>query len=245
MRGKIKDFALATLTYSGVFAMYTVPLVAVLAAPDREVITSVHTDSPIRKAVFHLPEPEPVMVTAEIVEEATEESINLDNTDHNKLLSENINLPSLEIASENINLEAPPPSTSQAKIAKKPKKRRRRNRYRNCRDNEGIAATDMGYAVNRDVVDSYAHITRYRELGHVSWHKDDAGERTGFKLRRINCDLREAGIRNGDIVTSVNGRTIQSIPEAIRMWFKVRRKNRVVLEITRRGQPITISYELT
>ena len=69
MRRKIKDFTLATLTYSGVLAMYTVPLVAVLAVPDREVITSVYTDQPIRGAVFHLPEPEPVMVEAEIAEE--------------------------------------------------------------------------------------------------------------------------------------------------------------------------------
>jgi len=219
--------------------MYTVPLVAVLAVPDREVITSVYTDQPIRGAVFHLPEPEPVMVEAEIAEEVSqetegEENINLDNTDHNKLLSENI-----------INLEARQPSTSQVEIAKKPKKRKRRSRYRNCRDNEGIATTDVGYAVDREVVDGYAHVTRYRELGHVSWYKNDDGERTGFRLRRINCDLREAGIRNGDIVTSVNGRTIQTIPEAIRMWFKVRRKNHVVLEITRRGIPMTISYELT
>ena len=178
-------------------------------------------------------------VQAEIAEEASqetegEENINLDNIDHNKLLSESI-----------INLEARSPTTSQAETAKKSKKRKRRNRYRNCRDNDGIATTDIGYAVDRDVVDSYAHITRYRELGHVSWYKNDDGERTGFRLRRINCDLRQAGIRNGDIVTSVNGRTIQSIPEAIRMWFKVRRKNHVVLEITRRGTPMTISYELT
>lgn len=238
MRRKIKDFTLATLTYSGVLAMYTVPLVAALATPDREVITAIHTTPPIREAVFNLPESEPVMVAAEIVEEATEE---------------NINLPSFVVGSENINLQAlpkvtfavNPATTSQAKLGKKSKKRKRRHRYRNCRDNAGIATTDVGYAVDREVVDGYAHITRYRELGHVSWYRDDTGDRTGFKLRRINCDLREAGIRNGDIITSVNGRTIQSIPAAIRMWFKVRRKNRVVLEITRRGEPMTINYELT
>jgi hypothetical protein len=67
----------------------------------------------------------------------------------------------------------------------------------------------------------------------------------GFRVRRINCDLREAGIRNGDVVNTVNGQTVQSIPEAIVLWFKVRRRDRVVLEITRRGQPLTISYDLT
>ena len=105
--------------------------------------------------------------------------------------------------------------------------------------------TDNGFAVGRAVVDHYAHITRYRKLGHVSWHKGDNGARDGFRVRRINCDLREAGIRNGDVVNTVNGQTVQSIPEAIVLWFKVRRRDRVVLEITRRGRPLTISYDLT
>ena len=243
----IKDFAYASFTFAGVLSLYALPMVAVLSMPELRADTIVHTAPPVREAVFHLPLPVPEVEIAEIAEivEAPEavadENINLDNTDHNA--DHNIEPPP---EPENINLEAPAPAASQAEVPKKSKKRRRRrNRYANCQDNENIAATDGGFSVGREVVDHYAHITRYRELGHVSWHKDAEGERDGFKLRRINCDLREAGIRNGDVVTSVNGQTVQTIPQGIRLWFKVRRKSEIVLEIIRRGQLIRINYELS
>lgn len=238
----IKDFVYASFTFTGVLSLYALPMVAVLTTPDREIITSIQGPSANRVAVFHLPEPEPVEAVAEVVEE----NINLDNTDHNTD-------PEPEPEITNLGSPEPTPPTPEPSpvVTETPpdqsrtQRRRRRNRYRHCQDNEGIEATDSGYNVSREVVDSYAHITRYRRLGHVSWHESETGERDGFKLRRIHCDLREAGIRNGDVVTSVNGQAVLSIPEAIRMWFKVRRKSRVVLGIIRRGESMTISYELT
>ena len=247
----IKDFVYASFTFTGVLSLYALPMAAVLTMPDREIITSIQGPSVNRVAVFHLPEPEPVEAVAEAVEEVVEENINLDNTDPNTDHGEDGIDPEPE--PEIINLSAgepssipdPSPAVSEAPPEQpRTQRRRRRNRYRNCQDNAGIETTETGYSVERSVVDHYAHITRYRSLGHVSWYEGESGEREGFKLRRIHCDLREAGIRNGDVVTSVNGKTVQTIPQAITLWWKVRRQTRVVLEIIRRGNPITIIYEL-
>lgn len=244
------------MTFTGVASLYTVPLIIVLTSGQADVITTIHHPAPQREVVMQIAQIEPTAVEsatepAEVAENSNTKVDNIKQNDHNidpiiEPEIENINLPSLETSSENINLEAPEQVASQGTAPKKVKKRRRRrNRYANCQDNDGIGSTDGGFVVERDVVDYYAHITTYRKLGHVSWHEGDDGERDGFRVRRINCDLREAGIRNGDIVNTVNGQTVQTIPQAIRLWFKVRRKQNLVLEITRRGKPITISYQLT
>ena len=233
----IKDFVYASFTFTGVLSLYALPMAAVLTTPDREIITSIQAPSANRVAVFHLPEPEPVEEQAEVINHAP--------------VDEGVDP---EPAPEIINLSVPPtplvvpdpiPVVSEAPPEQpRTQRRRRRNRYRNCQDNAGIETTETGYSVQRSVVDHYAHITRYRKLGHVSWYRGDDGRKEGFKLRRIHCDLREAGIRNGDVVTSVNGKTVRSIPQAITLYWKVRRQTRVVLEIIRRGNPMTIIYEL-
>jgi len=232
----VKEFIQATALFSGVLSLYTLPIIAVLSPAEREVITAIQSTTPIREAVFHLPEPKPVEVIADVVEE----NINPDASE----AEPEINNLSAQPAESELDPE-PTPVVAEAMPEPAEPRRRRRGRYRNCKDNDGISANGSGYNVSRAVVDDYAHITRYRRLGHVSWHESDTGERDGFRLRRINCDLRQAGIRNGDVVTSVNGRTVRTIPQGIALWLKVRRKNQVVLEILRRGNPITITYELT
>ena len=137
---------------------------------------------------------------------------------------------------------SPPISVHEGSATKKTK--RRRNRYQRCKDNVGIILSDGGYHVNRDVIDYYAHLTRYSELGWAGWHKGVGGDRDGFKVRKINCDLHEAGIRNGDIIHSVNGRVVTTIPQGIRTWRKIRKKRRIILNITRRGKPMTLTYRL-
>ena len=232
----VKDFIYASFTFTGVLSLYALPMVAILASPDREVITSVQGPSVSRVAVFHLPEPEPMEEQVEVINHApVDEGVDPEHAP--EIINLSAGEPSLIPEPSPVVTEAPPeqPQTQ---------RRRRRNRYRNCQDNAGIETTETGYNVERSVVDHYAHITRYRKLGRVSWHRGEDGRKEGFKLRRIHCDLREAGIRNGDVVTSVNGSTVQSIPQAITLYWKIRRQSSVVLEIIRRGTPITISYAL-
>jgi hypothetical protein len=258
VRRQIKEAGLACLTFTGVASLYTAPIIILLTSGQTDAVTTIYHPAPQREVFMQIAlddslEVESATEPAEVAENSNTNVDSIGLNDHNIEKApiivhdvENINLPTPLGAAENINLEMSASVASQGDTPRKVKKRRRRrNRYANCQDNDGINVTDNGFAVGRAVVDHYAHITRSRKLGHVSWHKGDSGERDGFRVRRINCDLREAGIRNGDVVNTVNGQTVQSIPEAIVLWFKVRRRDRVVLEITRRGQPLTISYDLT
>jgi hypothetical protein len=205
---------------------------------------------PSREVTFYFPtpEPEPLEVASADIEGNKDDPPSTSNepiievTNHNHQVSPIATAPLL-------NIIAPEETTIVPAIKVIPKvkrkTRRRRNRYAHCMDNDGIRPINEGFVVEREVIDYYARIAHYRELGHASWHEGDTGERDGFKVRRINCDLREAGVRNGDVVNSVNGYTVRTIPQAIRLWFRMRRTEHIVLKITRRGSPMILVYKLT
>jgi S1-C subfamily serine protease len=128
-----------------------------------------------------------------------------------------------------------------------PRKKRRR---RPCVEhiNSIVQVSDTRYRVERGYLNSMAlRPTAIRKLGHASWHRNDTGEVVGFRVRRIRCGspLHQAGIRNGDIIRTVNGREPRSLPQAIRLWFKMRKKTFVRVVLTRNGQEIKFKYRLT
>ena len=226
---RAKDAALASVTFAGVTSLYALPVVVFLANWQMPTITTTYEPEQPRSVVFQAaPLPEP---TEEVVEEPNE------------------SLPEPQVIEpEPININpATAPVASQVEKPRKIKRKRktREDRYAKCQDNEGINTIDSGFIVERDVVDYYAHITRYRKLGRVYWHKGSNGRRDGFRIHRINCDLHEAGIKNGDVINKVNGRTVTTILQAIGLWFRLRGQDNIVLEITRRGMPVTVSYDLT
>jgi type II secretory pathway component PulC len=94
-------------------------------------------------------------------------------------------------------------------------------------------------------VDSYAkHPKRLNELGWVSRHSTDDGKVDGFRLGGVRCgnDLHEAGLRSGDVVHSVNGKKVSSIPQALLAYGALRRASELRVEITRKGTRRTLVY---
>jgi hypothetical protein len=230
----LKSSLQASAIFSGVASMYITPLLAFSIGNRQTPMPVIEDPAPTRKVQFYFEEESP--------EEMQEDPSELSDSQLDKVRGGM----SPEIfdrwRTEKINEGIIPISelTSVRKITKK-----KRNRYQNCQDNPGISQLGDRYQVDREVVNHYTHRKRYSRLGHARWHEGQDGERDGFRLRRIHCDLHEAGVRNGDVVNSINGRTVSNIREAIRLWFKVRRKNQVVLNITRRGRPLTLTYQLT
>ena len=93
------------------------------------------------------------------------------------------------------------------------------------------------YDVDKALIDTYVDdLDAAARLAWTAWHNDAAGEIDGFSVRRIRCGspLHEAGFRNGDVVHSVNGREIQSIPDAMRAYRKVKRKDTLKVNLTRK-----------
>ncbi|MFT5685731.1 MAG: hypothetical protein ACI8RZ_006685 [Myxococcota bacterium] len=121
---------------------------------------------------------------------------------------------------------------------------------RNCVEGTD-SITELGpdrYQIERDLIDYYAGDMREAmTLASVYWYREE-GDVVGFKVRRIKCGsvLHQAGFRNGDVIHSINGREVTTIPQALAAYRKLRRKRKLEVVLTRRtGDTVSLRYKLT
>ncbi len=127
--------------------------------------------------------------------------------------------------------------------------RRRARRRRTCVEpTPGIARTgEYRYELERVLVEHYT--TRPRradQLARTSWHQTD-GQVDGFRVQKVRCGspLHQLGFRNGDVVHAINGRTVTSTLQVLRTFRKLRRQDRLRVQITtRKGQQKVLRFTL-
>jgi hypothetical protein len=147
-----------------------------------------------------------------------------------------------------MNLDLAPPvarlrAADRLQANEAPPQPRRRAKKPCDRRVEGIVEIlDGYYAVQRSVLDHYATLKEGMRLAHVAWHKDDAGKKDGFSIYRIGCGnpLAQVGLKNGDVIHTINGHKVKSIPQALVVVARVKRKERIEVIGSRRGEPIRI-----
>lgn len=61
---------------------------------------------------------------------------------------------------------------------------------------------------------------------------------------RPNSIFRKMGLKNGDILVGVEGNTIESVDDALKLYESLKTSSSVTLEIKRRGQPQTINFNI-
>ena len=73
------------------------------------------------------------------------------------------------------------------------------------------------------------------------------GQPDGFKLYAIRPSsvYAKLGLANGDTIHAVNGFELTSPDKALEVYTKLRDATELEFEITRRGQPVSITYEIT
>jgi len=94
------------------------------------------------------------------------------------------------------------------------------------------------WRVDRDFVEAYTgDMDKFNSLGAVGIHKDRAGKRDGFFFGRIKCGspLHQGGLRNGDVVHSVNDQKVHNAMQAVFTYNRLRNKNRIEVDVTRRN----------
>lgn len=115
-------------------------------------------------------------------------------------------------------------------------------------ENPKIKQLDDGrYQIEQSLVDKYTDDLKAAErLAYVSWHRGADGEIDGFKVTKLRCGgvLHQAGFRNGDVVTSVNGKEVTTILDALSAYRKLRNKRTLRVELLRKGQPVKLVYKL-
>lgn len=102
------------------------------------------------------------------------------------------------------------------------------------------------WSVERALIEFYAtHLKELYAQGSVWTHKGADGKADGFKVGLSKCSVvKQAGLRSGDIVTRINDRRISSIPQAIAAYFDLRNEPVLQVYVTRKGQPVMLSYQL-
>lgn len=104
------------------------------------------------------------------------------------------------------------------------------------------------YEVRRAVIRRYASDwSKLDDLGWSAQHDDPAtGKSDGLQIGGIKCgsDPYDAGFRSGDVIHSVNGRSVRSIPQALVVYLAIHDERLFNVEISRRGQRRTLRFAL-
>jgi type II secretory pathway component PulC len=68
----------------------------------------------------------------------------------------------------------------------------------------------------------------------------------GFRVDNVPAGslIEEAGIKNGDVIYSVQGQKLETVQDAWSMFGKVQRQSRVEVVLMRDNEPVTIKYEI-
>lgn len=133
---------------------------------------------------------------------------------------------------------------------RKGKKKKKQKSKKECQpDVPGVEALgDNQFIVERAIIDYYAsHLMEAARLAHVVWAKDKEGQTIGFKVVRITCGsvLHEAGFKNGDVILSVNNKSVKTIPRALMAYRDLRKKKKLKVSIERKGVgPMVLEYKL-
>ncbi|MGD9365403.1 MAG: type II secretion system protein GspC [Desulfobacteraceae bacterium] len=80
----------------------------------------------------------------------------------------------------------------------------------------------------------------------ITPHVGENGQQAGLAVSNIkpNSIFRRMGLRNGDVLKSVDGQNIQSVDDALRLYENLKSTDSVSVMIQRRGRDRTIEYRI-
>jgi hypothetical protein len=132
------------------------------------------------------------------------------------------------------------------------KSKKKSRKKRDCRPDIPEITRGSGrqdYAVNRGLIDRYAKdLSAAADLAYVAWARDDDERVIGFKVIRIRCGspLHEAGFKNGDVITRINGHKVRTVPQALAAYVALRIKRKLRVRGQRKdGSEMDMRYRLT
>lgn len=114
-------------------------------------------------------------------------------------------------------------------------------------DGSGIRAlSETSYQIDRAEVDKAMEnlnqvFTQVRAVPHFQ-----DGKAAGFRLFAIRRDsiFEDLGLKNGDIITRINGNELTDPARAMSLLQELRGEGSVSVEVTRNRTPTTLSYEI-
>jgi general secretion pathway protein C len=127
-----------------------------------------------------------------------------------------------------------------------------------------LAAGKHGYAESKEVAVSYDDsgtmiINKFQLLSQIMRANEllakikilplpdvSSNKLRGFRIDNVPSGsiIEEAGIRNGDVVYSVQGQKMQSMQDALQMFNKIQNQSRIEIVLLRDDKPVTLHYEI-
>lgn len=107
--------------------------------------------------------------------------------------------------------------------------------------------SETKFIVERDLVDKYlGNLDGIARMGRAIPHRGADGDIDGYRLSGIrrNTVGQKLGIKNGDIVHGVNGQSLTSMQGAMAAFSSLQSESSFSFEVTRRGQKMTLEYEV-
>lgn len=115
-------------------------------------------------------------------------------------------------------------------------------------EGEGVSQlSENKFAVSKDVFDKYINdLEGISRMGRALLHRGPDGEFDGYRLSAIrrNTLADQLGIKNGDIIHAVNGQSLNSVQSAMGAYNTLRTDSSFCFEISRRGSPTELCYEV-
>jgi general secretion pathway protein C len=112
---------------------------------------------------------------------------------------------------------------------------------------EGITKIDdTHYQIERGSVDNaLANLDRLSRDARVVPNFVD-GKSNGFKIFSIkrNSAARNLGLRNNDVISGVNGTALSSPDKALELYSSMQSESHIELDIIRKGEPVTLVYDI-
>ena len=106
--------------------------------------------------------------------------------------------------------------------------------------------TISGRATYRRIIPRSVIDRAVRDVGRLMTQAKITPRKDGLAVSAIKPGslFRRLGLRNGDVIEGVNGRTIQSVDDALSIYSRLRNDSSVTLDIKRGGRKRTMQYAI-
>lgn len=114
-------------------------------------------------------------------------------------------------------------------------------------DDEVVKLGENKYQVSRDMIDRYMNdMDALSKMGRALLHRGPDGQFDGYRLSAIrrNTLADKLGIKNGDVIHSVNGKSLNSMSAAMEAYQTLTSENQFSFEVTRRGEKLSLDYDV-
>jgi general secretion pathway protein C len=113
---------------------------------------------------------------------------------------------------------------------------------------DGVSQIDENtWAVPEELLNKHLNdLEGLSRMGRALLHRGPDGEFDGYRLSAIrrNTIADQLGIKNGDIIHSVNGKPLNSMQAAMEAYNTMQNEKEFSFTVTRRGQEQTLNYQV-